>query len=550
MQATRSTTVNSGEMPVGGAAASVRDIGADATSALRLVTLQREREERLKAEAEARRQQELEGLERTRRSPLLPFEDFDTAATFAATGGPLVVTRGLIAGPGDYDLVMAWAEPPARSKDAPSVHLITHRLSLPAATSDFGISDVIVADTVTPLATPYSSVKQAAHPYAFGLVEALPARDSRLSADGSLGLMYQVVNAAGNAGGAPDVEVAFQVYRTVNGRDEPFARLQEQRHDDRTLPEDFDVGKGHPLFGAVRAPLATFPRGRYRVEVTALDHLTGRRVSTSTPFEVVGTPASLLREAPRLGQPFRRERLLEPGVLTAMADALRPASPSEGLARLLADAAAGRFPALIRNETVAPGEQGHALALRALGLYGLGDSPRAVGALVRQATTQGAPTRPLGVLRGAVAALGGDDRTAADEWRATGFADAGLTAVRLDALLRMGRTDEATSLAEAAQAAAPADPAMLRTLAAVHLAAGRHRLAVDTLDRRPAGSADPEADFLMVQALFASLVAGPGPVQDGRERFDRAAGDYITAGGRHADLVGAWRAAAADVLRR
>jgi hypothetical protein len=50
----------------------------------------------------------------------------------------------------------------------------------------------------------------------------------------------------------------------------------------------------------------------------------GTVVNTETAFSVVGTPASLLAEAPPLGRPFRREVVFEAGVLGPLVDRMTP----------------------------------------------------------------------------------------------------------------------------------------------------------------------------------------------------------------------------------
>lgn len=544
MQAARSTTVNPGEMPIGGTAASVGDVGADATAALRLVVLKREREARLKEDEAARRREALERAERAAPTALFPFEDFDPAAVFSPGPGGLHIARGITAAPGEYELVFAWAAIPGGKGAAAVPKVLRHRLTLPAARPEFQLADLVVASTMTALPAPYGPREQASHPYAFGAIEVEPAARNRLSADGSLGVVYQVVGATGTAAGTPDVEVGLQVFRRVDdGPELPFVHLETQRHHAGNLPGGFDVAQGHPLFGAVRAPLASFPRGRYRLRVTAIDRLAARRTSTDTTFEVIGTPASLLREAPALGQPFRRASILGADVLASLAERLTPQAPSAGLARLLSAAAAGRYAALIQAETVRPEEHGTALALRALGLFGLGDSPVTVGALLQQALAQGAAPDAVDVLRGAVAAASGDDRGAVAAWtraRSAGRADDAASLALLDALLRLGRVDEAQAMAVAAQRTSPDDEEVRRRLAAVHLAAGRYREALTVLDAQPPGrGADVETDFLRLYALFALATRPPATAAD-RERFRESGARYVAGAGRHAALVSAW----------
>lgn len=541
MRAARSTTVNAGEMPVGGTAASVGDVTADASAALRLGDLQRERERRQREDDGARRRAELERPQPPP-TPLYPFEDFDPNPPLqAAAAGGLHLARGVTAAPGDYDVFIAWAGTPSRGR--PGVSVVRRRLTLPPLGPAFGLSDVVVAGSVTPLSAPYTASQQAAHPYAFGGVEVVPAADHRLTNDGSLGLVYQVLNPSASAAGKPDVEVSFDVFRMVGDRAEVFGRLESQRHGPATLPTNFDVALGHPLFGAVRAPLAGFPRGRYRLDVTAVDHLVGRRVVTEVGLEIAGSPASLLREAPAHGLPFRREALLGPDALAAIVRALRPPSASPAMARALAAAEAGRFAELLGFEVPEPAERPVALALIGLGLYGLGDSPRAVAAQLTQAAAQGAPAAPVRLLLGGTRALLRDDLAAVEVWNAAregGIPDTVVAPLLVDAYLRRQDVARAAAMATAALDADPGDRSAKRALASTLIATRRFAEAIAVLDAEPApGVPDADSDFLRLHALFAAHVLRTS-LPELRSRFERLAAVYIEHGGLHAALVRDW----------
>ena len=549
MLAGRSVTVPAGEMPVGGAAASSRRLGdaSDATAALRLMSLQQERAARDKAEREAKRLAELESTG----GPalvMLPFEDFDFEAHPATLPiGGLDIRRGFTAGPGNYDLFVAWST--GQGKTA-TVHVIRHRLTLPGASPAFALSDIIVAEQVTPVASTYASSEQSGHPYAIGALDVTPATANALNVGGTLGLVYQVINPGGSSSGKPSVEVDFQLARVVNNRFVAFGALQPQRHDETNLPSDFDAAKGHPLFGAVRASLSTFPRGRYRVTVTAVDELTARRATAETTFDVRGTAESLLREAPVPGQAFRRDSVLSSATLQTLARALAPADPSAALARSLQAAEAGRFADLMRVDTSAPAEHPVAQALLGLGLYGLGDSPRAIAAQLSQAANLGAPPAPVLLLLGATYALGGDDTSAITAWnqaRDGGIDDASVATLLIDAYLRQGDVARAGAMATAALDSQPDNLAARRALAATYIATRRHAEALRLLDEAPGGTIDADTRFLQVHALYAGMVVHDAALGTpvARARFAALARQYVTDGGSHAELVREWMAVAA-----
>jgi Flp pilus assembly protein TadD len=550
MRAGGSMSVPRGEMPVGSIIPGGRDVAAESVAALRLMLLEHENAKKRRAEQEAARRAALEQAGNARPSGMLPFEDFDVAARLlAGAGGGVDLRRSLSAGPGDYDLYVGWTEAPPRGA-APVVHVLTHRVSLRPASPEFGLSDLVVADAVATIDAPYPADQQAAHPYAAGAIEVTPAAGNRLQADGSLALLVQVVNPSGSETGKPDVSVVFRIARLAGDRTEVVGTLPVQRYDAARLPVDFDVAKGHPLFAAARASLSTFSRGRYRVTALAQDHLSGRSSSAEADFEVLGTAASLLREAPRPGQAFARSAILTPSALAEIARGLTPSAPSPALREALAAAAEGRFAALVREMPVEPLERPIAQALRALGLYGLGDSPRSTAVPLQTALNAGAPEGPTLFLQGALQALSGDDIGAISAWlraRRLGVGNAEIAPLLVDAYTRRGDAAAATTAAQALLDANPADERAARTLAALHLAGQRSADALTLLDAPPLqASADMETRFLVLHALYAGIVAAPpsaatGAATDpGGTRFEGLAGAYVADGGPHAELVGEW----------
>jgi hypothetical protein len=544
MNAARAMTVPQGELPIGGATAIVGDAASEAANALRYMDRQRERAAQEREAAERKRRAELENAAKAGAAALLPFEDFDVAARLDRDAAGAAILRSVRAGPGDFDLFVAWSEPPIKDRPG-AVRVITRRLELPAATGDFALSDIVLADAVRRLEDGYPAAQQNAHPYAIGALEATPARDEAFRVDERLAVVFQVINPPARETGKPDVEVGFRVMRLVGGREELVGNLPPQRYTPETLPADFDVAKGHPLFAAVQAPLTKFVRGRYRLTVTATDRVAGRQAVRDALFEVTGTPLSLLNEAPAPGRAFRREAVLAPPVVTAIAGGLRPAAPSDALSRLLEAAAAGRFAELVRDEPVTPAERPAAQALRGLGLFALGDAPRTIAPQLQQAIAQGAPAAPVLVVLGATYALGGDDKAALSAWnqaRETGVDDASIATLLVDAYMRQGDVTRATAMARAALDARPSDPAAVRGLAATQIAAGLYADALAGLDALT--SPDADTDFLVVHALYAGFVGetAPGATASGRERLQAVGRRYVDAGGRNAALVQEWLA--------
>jgi hypothetical protein len=544
-----------GDMPTYGAAG-IASRGPGPSQNLQLLELERERAREKREAQERARKAALEGTETARTlRPLLPFEDFDVRSPVSSdAGGAPVLRRSLTAGPGDYELTVAWVDPD--TPDPPSaVRVVRRAFTLPPASSTaFALSSVILADTVAVRETPVPATEQAAHPYSIGPTEIVPARDHTLTTDERLALVVQVINARGSAAGKPDVVIGFRVLRTTAAGEEVIGTLAPQIYNDTTLPADFDVTKGHPIFAAVAVPLRTFKRGDYRLEVTGNDRVAGTGTVTDTSFTVIAAPAALLREAPPLPAPFLREDILHPRVLDEILARLRPQVPSAAMLAALAIARDRKFVELVRDDAEAPEEAGARSALRALALYALGDTPSSLSAPLRLAEQQSASPAAVRILAGGVRALEGNDREALAAWDAalTAGADtAVLGPLMMGAWLRLGDAGQAVAMGRRAMSGQTPDAHLARQLAVALLVADQRTEALKTLDPvMQQDSGDLDAQWLALQALFTGFVSGVAPGADtaGRARLVTLAAGYSTAGGRHAALARDWARAVESQL--
>jgi tetratricopeptide (TPR) repeat protein len=539
-----------GEMPTYGAAALGNRTQTNVSQGLALLEMERDRARERREERERERKAALEGEGARAARPLLPFEDFDvnTTATPSA-GGTAVIMRSLTAGPGRYVLTVGWTDPAAKDPVA-ATKVFRRSLNLPiASTTEFGLSSVIVADAISVRETPLRADEQSRQPYSIGTTNIVPAQDAVLTMDEHLTLVVQVINPRPAANGKPDVVVGFRLQRTTAAGHEEVGILNPLVYNQDTLPPDFDVAKGHPIFAAVEVPLRTFKRGLYRLQIGADDRLVGVSAATETSFTIIGTPAALLRDAPPLAPPFRRESLLTAPVVEAIAASLAPVQPSAGVTHALDAARQRRFIALVPDDNIPPDEQAVRAALRALALYALGDSATAVGVQLRLAQPLAASAGPSQVLLGGLRALEGNDRDALASWTsaiASGIDAAALRPLLMDTYLRQGDHQRATELGAAALAATPDDPMLVRCVAATHLAAGRLPAALAVLERRlQAEPEDIDAQWLTLHALFTGFVEGDGPGAGAAdiERFKTLARRYIEANGRHAALAQEWSSA-------
>jgi Tetratricopeptide repeat len=555
MRAARVVRVPIGELPIGGPSSMTTGAGSrdgtasagQALAALALMEREREREKEEREEQERRRKAELEGKgQGTVKNALYPFEDFDIAATSVATAsGAAALERAFTAGPGEYDLYVGWAAPTGKGAVQPRV--VKRRLSLPpASTSEFALSSLIFGDDVKLGATPYPADRQTAHPYSIGGTAIVPARDDSFTNDDRLVVVFQVVNPAASLEGKPDVAVGFRLFQETAGGETPFATLNPQYYDATTLPVDFDLRLGHPIFAAMAAPLATLPRGTFRLNVTATDRNSRRVVSADTTFKVVATVGSLLRAAPSAAPAFRRDAMLDTPILHAVVSRLTPsAPPSPVLARALSAAAERRFVEVLREDGFGPDEQATAAVLRGMALYALGDSSRAVALPFRRALELNAPPGTAQVYLAACQAIDGYDRSAIGDWEAAieaGIDRSALVPLLVDAHLRLGNSAAAQALAAAFLAEHPGDPAVTRGMAAALLATGRSADAIALLDAsRIDAAGDPDTQYVLLKALFEHALNPAGAAKpDSTERFHKLARAYVDAHAVHAEVVAEW----------
>lgn len=526
-----------GEMPAMGAATAGGGGAATVGSAdLQIMGLQRERERQRKEQQERDRRANLEGAAATT-ADLPPFEDFDLIAPASFADGTPFIQRALTAGPGLYRLSVAWVDAAAKPGRAP-LHVAHRTLDLPPAWADeFRLSSLIVAEGVTVRESPRTAIEQRAYPYSLGVTEIRPARDTVFANSENLSLAFQVINARAPATGKPEVTVDFRIARQAGNREEQVATLTPLRYDTTTLPPDFDVRLGHPLIAAMSVPLATLPRGTYRLHIAATDHGTTTTTHSAMEFSVIGTPLSLLGEAPPLGRRFRREDAIEDGVLAALVRSFMPDSPSPALRRALDLAARRTFVDLLAEEPVPPAEQATRTALTGLALYAIGD----VSALARfeQASARRGPAGAIQFMVGAVRATQGRDADAIAAWQAA--RDEGLTfsaPFLVEAYLRRGDGARAAALVSAELSGRPAEGSWARALAASHLVSGRPQDALAVLDAHLAKEPDDlDGRWLQLQALYGRLVRDGSNDHD---RFRELARAYVAAGGANTGLAAEW----------
>jgi hypothetical protein len=526
-----------GEMPVMGAGGiNTRGAAAAGSSDLQTMAMQRERARQRKEDEDRQRRESLESAAATPNDQF-PFEDFEAGLPGRFADGTRVIQRALTAGPGNYELSIAWAELDQPAAKA-TVHVARHTLQLAPARNEFGVSSVIVADQIGVRAVPYSAAEQRAHPYSIGPTEIVPARDNVFTPDERLAAAFQIMNPAPDAAGKPDVVVNLRIARINGTREEPVASLSPLVYNAASLPADFDVRLGHPLIAALAVPLATIPRGAHRLLITAEDRIAKEVVSSRAEFIVTGSAASLLAEAPPLGPRFDVARALDSSIVHTLLDRVTPAAPSAALARALSTARSGRYADLLIEDRVATEEQGLRSMLTGLALLSLGD----LGAISQfeRAQAERVDTGVIDYFIGVARAMQNRDAEAIQRWtaaRSSGLS--GPTAgVLAEAHLRRREFAQAAAIVGDTNTALA--PALAKSKAAARIGEGRHGDALIILDTVLAKSPeDLDARWLLVHALYAGVVMTPGSP---RERFLAEAQRYIDAKGRNAALAAEWLA--------
>jgi hypothetical protein len=521
-----------GEMPAMGAGAiGARGAGSVGSADLQAMNLQRDRARQRRDDEEKDRRAALEGAPMVPTN-VLPFEDFEFAPASTFADGTRTIQRAITAGPGDYDLIVAWA---ATSGRPGQVHVARQRMTLSPATAELGVSSVIVADRVGVRAVPYSATEQRGHPYSIGTTEIVPVREAVFTPDQRLAAAFQIVNPAPDATGKPDVTVNLRVARVNGPREEAVASLSPLVYNAASLPGDFDVRLGHPLIAALAVPLATIPRGTHRLLITVEDRIAKTVVASRAEFTVIGSATSLLAEAPPLGPRFELASALDESIVRALVDRLAPAAPSPALARALTSARNRRFAELLIEDRIDPTEQGIRSALTGLALLSLGD----LGALTHfeRALEQKVDRGAIDYLVGVVRAVQRRDAEAIERWAAA--RSAGLSAIdRVLAEAHLRRQEFRRAAEVLGDAGATGDPSLGRLMAAARIGERRNADAVDILDATLAKSPDDlDARWLLVHALYSMAAGSPGTP---RQRLMAEARRYVDAQGRHSALATAW----------
>ncbi len=228
--------------------------------------------------------------------PQYAYEDLNTISIdAAAAGAPMRVSRSFTVPPGNYELIVVAKEPtpekPKKGEPAPKVSLITQKVEVPDFwTGELTTSSVIVAERIEPLPAQLNQQQQGERPYALGTMEIFPAPSTKFTKKSELSTFLLIYNAKTDSSNKPDVTVEYNFYAKQAAGEKFFNKTNPQNLNAATLPPQFDFAQGHQLQSGQAVPLASFPEGDYRLEITIVDKLdSNKKLTREINFSVAGS---------------------------------------------------------------------------------------------------------------------------------------------------------------------------------------------------------------------------------------------------------------------
>jgi hypothetical protein len=200
------------------------------------------------------------------------------------------ISRAFTVTAGAYDVYVILREQASTQKNAPApkTSIIKQTLTVPDFwAADLTTSSVIIASKIEPLNAPLSPNEQIERPYALGMMEIVPALDTRFTTKSELSIFMLIYNPKTDPMNKPDVTVEYNFYQKPSGAPEKFFnKTSPQDLNGKTLPAAFDMSLGHQLQTGQAVPLASFPAGDYRLEIKVTDKLATKSVTRDVNFTV------------------------------------------------------------------------------------------------------------------------------------------------------------------------------------------------------------------------------------------------------------------------
>lgn len=226
--------------------------------------------------------------------PTAAFEDafFIDVSAAKAENGPIVLSRAFTAAGGTYDVYVAirdsMGEESADSADGtPPVLMVKSEVEVPDYwNGQLQTSSIIVAEVVEPLEQPLTPEEQSTSPYSLGTTRIVPKQDSNFAKTDELSLVMLIYNPQSTANQTPDLTIEYDFHAKSDDGETFFNRTRSQEFNNETLPPGFDMSAGHQLVGGQSIPLAGFPEGDFRLQITVTDNLAGTSLVRDVSFNV------------------------------------------------------------------------------------------------------------------------------------------------------------------------------------------------------------------------------------------------------------------------
>ena len=219
---------------------------------------------------------------------------YEDIAFVPVTAGqsPMRMSRSFTVPAGAYDVYVVAKEPTPekapKNASPPKLSALKQTVNVPDFwNGDLSTSTVIVATRIDPLPAPLTPQQQADRPYALGLMEIVPAYDTKFTKKSELSTFMLIYNPKVDAANKPDVTVEYNFYQKPAGQPEKFFnKTSPQSLNAQTLPPNFDFAQGHQLQSGQAVPLASFPEGDYRLEIKVTDKIANKTLTRDVNFTV------------------------------------------------------------------------------------------------------------------------------------------------------------------------------------------------------------------------------------------------------------------------
>lgn len=215
-----------------------------------------------------------------------PFED---AALFDIPA-PGRISRAFAAPAGEWDVYVALREREGTSTPQPRTVVFKQPVSLPDLGSGLAVSSIIVAEKIEVESghRRLNFEEQLDAPYTLWGTRITPALGTRFGHSDTLSVVFLVYNTGAAADDKPDVSVQYDFHQKTGATETLFGSTSPQVFNSRTLRPEFSLAAGDLIIAGQDMPLARFPAGDYRLEITVTDQTNGESLKRDVSFTVVG----------------------------------------------------------------------------------------------------------------------------------------------------------------------------------------------------------------------------------------------------------------------